>query len=92
MPKTPINYSNVSIYKIEHIENESLLYVGQTTSFKQRKCSHKSKCSHSKYNSKLYQMIRENGGWEMFRMIEIEKFLVMIDEKQNEEKQKLWKN
>ena len=23
---------------------------------------------------KLYQMIRENGGWDMFRMIEIEKY------------------
>ena len=31
MPKLPINYDNCCIYKIEHIDNERLLYVGQTT-------------------------------------------------------------
>ena len=42
MPKIPIDYSNCSIYKIEHIEDESLIYVGHTTNFKQRKSNHKS--------------------------------------------------
>ena len=77
MPKLSIDYSKCCIYKIEHIENESLVYVGQTTSFKQRKSKHKSYCNNekgNKYNYKLYQMIRQNGGWEMFVMIELEKF------------------
>ena len=41
MPKISIDYSNCCIYKIEHIENESLIYVGHTTNFKQRKADHK---------------------------------------------------
>ena len=78
MPKLSIDYLNCCIYKIEHIENASLVYVGHTTNFKQRKQRHKSSCYNetdkSKHNRKVYQMIRTNGGWDMFRMIEIEKY------------------
>ena len=77
MPKVPINYNNCCIYKIEHIEDESLLYVGFTTNFNKRKGDHKSRIKNidnKKYKIKLYEMIRDNGGWEMFRMIEIEKY------------------
>jgi hypothetical protein len=77
MPKIPIDYSNCSIYKIEHIEDESLIYVGHTTNFKQRKAQHKQRCNNEKskeFNFKLYTMMRENGGFEMFKMIEIEKY------------------
>jgi len=78
MHKISIDYSNCSIYKIEHIENESLIYVGHTTNFKQRKSNHKSNYNNNEKkrlcNIKLYQMIRDNGGWEMFKMIEIEKY------------------
>ncbi len=78
MPKKNTNYENTVIYKIQHIEKEDMLYVGSTTDFTKRKCAHK-KCSfapeHSQnYNLKLYTMIRENGGWDSFRMLEIEKF------------------
>jgi len=44
MPKTPMDYSKCSIYKIEHIENESLVYVGHTTNFIKRKAEHKYNC------------------------------------------------
>ena len=77
MPKKPIDYSNCCIYKIEHIENDTLIYVGHTTNFKQRKADHKKNCnneSNKTFNLKLYSMIRENGGFEMFRMIEVEKY------------------
>jgi hypothetical protein len=77
MPKKPIDYSKCCIYKIEHIENENLLYVGHTTCFNKRKKLHKSSCKNAlrkSYNIKLYQMIRNNGGFEMFKMIEIEKY------------------
>ena len=78
MPKTPMNYSKCCIYKIEHIDDESLVYVGHTTCFNKRKTAHKSNCknenNNTHYNLKLYQMIRENGGWEKFLMLEVEKY------------------
>ena len=78
MPKKTIDYSNCCIYKIEHIKNDTLIYVGHTTNFKQRKAQHKKCCnneSNKKFNLKLYTMIRENGGFKMFKMIEVEKYL-----------------
>ena len=77
MPKKPIDYSNCCIYKIQHIKKEDLVYVGHTTNFTKRKCQHKYICKSelsSKHNYKLYQMIRGNGGWEMFQMIEVDKY------------------
>ena len=77
MPKVPINYNNCCMYKIEHIEDDSLLCVGFTTNFNKRKGDHKSRINNvngNKYNYKLYQMRRENGGWKNFNMIEIEKY------------------
>ena len=78
MPKKTIDYSNCCIYKIEHIKNDTLIYVGHTTNFKQRKERHIQNCnneSNKKFNLKLYTMIRENGGFKMFKMIEVEKYL-----------------
>ena len=77
MPKLPMDYSKSIIYKIEHIENDNLVYVGHTTNWDHRKYCHKSNCYNHKgkrFNFKLYQMIRENGGWEKFKMIEVEKY------------------
>jgi len=77
MPKISIDYSNCSIYKLEHIEDETLIYVGHTTNFKQRKAQHKKCCNNENnkgFNCKLYTMMRANGGFEMFKMIEIEKY------------------
>ena len=77
MPRTPINYSNTIIYKIQHIDNDELLYVGHTTEFTKRKTAHKSNTNNidgKEFNNKVYKMIRENGGWDMFNMIEIKKF------------------
>jgi len=87
MPKLPIDYSKCCIYKIEHLEDETLLYIGHTTNFEKRKYSHKSCCNNTSkntYNFKLYQMIRENGGWDNFRMIEVEKY--PCDDKREAEK------
>jgi len=72
--KKAIDYSNCCIYKIEHIDKDDLVYVGHTTNFTKRKYSHKSCCNNENKQSKLYQMIRDNGGFEMFRMIEVEKY------------------
>ena len=77
MPRTPINYQNTIIYKI--VCNDLTItesYVGSTTDFRRRKSQHKSSCNtinNSKYNQKNYIFIRENGGWENWTMLEIEK-------------------
>ena len=79
MPKTKINYTNTVIYKIVHKEdfdNENI-YIGSTTDFIKRKYNHKRCCNNETYkefNQKKYKFIRENGGWEMWDMIEIEKY------------------
>ena len=74
MPRRPTNYKNTLIYKIvckdTSIED---LYVGHTTSFKDRKREHKSRCN-CNYSRKIYKTINDNGGWDNWEMIEIEKF------------------
>jgi predicted GIY-YIG superfamily endonuclease len=69
MPKKTIDYFKCCIFKIEYIEDENLLYVGHTTEFNKRKSRHKHNCGNEKndnYNIKLYTMISENDGWDMF--------------------------
>ena len=77
MPKLPMDYSKCCIYKIEHVDDESLVYVGHTTCFDKRKTAHKYNCkkdNNKHYNLKVYQMIRQNGGWDAFKMLEVEKY------------------
>jgi hypothetical protein len=70
MPKTEIDYSNTIIYKITCIDdNIKDVYVGHTTNFVQRKHAHKQCCINEKYgNCKLYDVIRNNGGWNNWNM------------------------
>ena len=68
------DYSKIVIYKIQHEDNESLVYVGSTTDFTKRKCHHKSRCNNPNGNTKLYRMINDNGGWNSFRMTQIKEF------------------
>ncbi len=79
MPRTPVDYSKTIIYKLVHKDdfNDENIYIGSTTSFKHRKQGHKNGCNNPNskdYNQKKYQYIRENGGWNDWCMIEIEKF------------------
>jgi len=72
MSKTEIDYSNTIIYKIT-CKNSDIhdVYVGHTTNFIQRKRAHKQCCLNDKNDSnscKLYKIIRENGGWENWKM------------------------
>ena len=49
-------------------------YIGSTKNIATRKYIHKSICYNDnvkEYNIKLYQFIRENGGWDNFEMVEI---------------------
>jgi len=80
MPKCLIKYQNTIIYKIVCNDlNISDCYVGHTTNFTKRKAVHKTYCNNENKdvaNSqiKIYKIIRENGGWNNWNMIEIEKF------------------
>ena len=72
MPKTDIDYSNTIIYKITCKDsNVTDVYVGHTTNFVQRKHAHKQNCVNEKatnYKCKLYEVIRNNGGWQNWNM------------------------
>jgi hypothetical protein len=77
MPSKSIDYSKTVIYKI--VCNDLLItdiYVGSTTRFTLRKNRHKSACNSSAKASefKVYKIIRDNGGWDNWSMIQIEEF------------------
>jgi hypothetical protein len=78
MTKSNINYSKTVIYKIVCNDlNVKDMYIGHTTEFTKRKTAHKTDCNNTKlkkYNLKLYKTIRDNGNWENWSMIEIEKY------------------
>jgi len=71
------NYTESMIYKLcckdTTIEE---IYIGSTISFRRRKWNHKSNCNNINkidYNRKVYQFIRDNGGWDNWDMILIAK-------------------
>ena len=78
MPRKPIDHSKTIIYKLCCKDpNIKLTYVGATTNFPNRKGEHKSCCNNhksKKNNLKVYRTIRENGGWDNFEMIMLEKY------------------
>ena len=72
MPKIQIDYSNTIFYKI-YCRDSSIneLYIGHTTNFVQRKYAHKQGVINVKsanYNCKLYNVIRNNEGWDNWKM------------------------
>ncbi len=78
MPKIPINYNNTIIYKLvcNDIDIKDI-YVGATTDMIRRKAQHKYKCndeSSKEYNRKIYQTIRNNGGFQNWTMLEVEQY------------------
>ena len=82
MPKTAINYETqeISFYRFV-CEDPNIVntYVGSTSNFAKRKQQHKQSCLHDTskaHNFKIYQTIRESGGWDAWKMVEIESRLV----------------
>jgi len=75
MPKKDVDYSNTIIYKI-CCKDESItdVYVGHTTNFIQRKYAHKIASNNLNNTLKIYNVIRLNGGWENWDMVEIAKY------------------
>ena len=78
MPRTPMDCSKTIIYKI--VCNDLTVkecYIGHTINMTKRKCEHKSSCNNEKnkaHNYKIYKIIRENGGWDNWSMLLVEKF------------------
>ena len=72
MSKYNIDYSNTIVYKIT-CKDPSIqdVYVGHTVNFVQRKKAHQLSCMNSNYsnhNCKVYNVIRNNGGWDNWSM------------------------
>jgi len=70
-------YDKSIIYKLKHNEDydDTNIYIGSTSNFKNRKYQHKTACNNEKskhYNVPVYQYIRANGGWNEWVMIPIE--------------------
>lgn len=78
MPKMNIDYSKCVMYRIVCKDlNIQECYIGHTTNLTKRKYQHKFKCNtpNSKgYNLKIYQFIRENGGYDNWELIKIEDY------------------
>ena len=62
-----ITYENGFIYKIEHIDNPTIKYIGSTHDFNKRCESHHS-TNILTNRRKLYRTIMEFGGWEQFKI------------------------
>ena len=71
MPRKPIEWSKCIIYKIWKDDD---FYVGSTTDFTNRKRQHKNNSNNEKCNFKIYQTIRENGGWIAWKMTPLEEY------------------
>jgi len=71
-----VNYNNSHIYKLCCKDTDITdIYIGSTINFRNRKCRHKSNCNNinnKEYNIKVYQFIREHGGFQNWEMILIE--------------------
>jgi len=78
MPRIAIKYENTIIYKLCCLNPEITdEYVGHTTDFTNRKRAHKNACNnpnYKDYNYKVYQFIRDNGGFENWKMIMLEEY------------------
>lgn len=79
MPKVPVDYSNTCIYKLVHFDdlNDENIYIGHCTNMIKRKYRHKNACinpNDHEHNLPKYKFIRENGGWDNWRMILVEKY------------------
>lgn len=93
MAKKKINYANTSMYKLVCNDlSVKDVYVGHTTLFRTRKSMHKTKCNNvndASYNLLVYRVIRENGGWDAWQMIEIEKY-PCNDENESTSRERHW--
>jgi hypothetical protein len=79
MDKLPISYENACIYKIVCKDvNITEKYIGSTTNLIKRHITHKNACNNEKsnnYNHYVYQFIRENGSFDNWDVVLVEKVI-----------------
>ena len=78
MPKQKIAYSKTVIYRI-HCEDTNILddYIASTTDLTRRKQNHKkiyNDKTQKSHNDDIYKTIRSNGGWDNWKITELEKY------------------
>ena len=78
MPRQKIDYSKTVIYQI-HCNDPNILYdyISSTTDITRRKQSHKkiyNDKTQKSHNDEIYQTIRSNGGWDNWKITELEKY------------------
>jgi len=70
-----INEKNYSFYMFKCNDPEIInTYVGSTQNFRIRKSSHKHDCNtetRTGYDLQVYKIIRQNGGWSNWKMVQI---------------------
>ena len=76
-----VKYNQSVIYKI-YCNNPEIkdIYIGSTTSLKHRRYEHKYNCittNRQIYNLKVYQYIREHGGWSNWKIVQIERYVAV---------------
>lgn len=78
MPRVAMDYSKTVIYHfVCQDKTITCSYVGSTTNFVKRKYNHKSSYNNERaknHMNKLYQTIRDNGGWANWEMVPLEEF------------------
>ena len=78
MPREPIDYSKAQIYKLCCRDPEiTEIYIGSTTNMVQRLARHRSRGQNPagpNYNLRVYQFIRQNGGFDNWTMLLIEDY------------------
>ena len=84
-----VELKDYSIYKI-YSDFHDDFYIGSTINLHRRIISHKTSCNNQndhKYNLKIYKTIRENGGWDKWQIVEIDKLInvTSIQARQSEE-------
>lgn len=89
MPRKPIDYSKTIIYRIVCNDINIIdCYVGHTTNFINRRTEHKSCCNKNNKNY-VYEFIRNNGGFDNWNMVEIEKYEA-IDVNDAKKRERYW--
>ena len=81
MPKYAYDFEKEMVFYLIKCNDDSTddCYCGSTFDFAKRKASHKDTCNNEnskQHNLKLYQTIRENGGWSNFSMTMIDRKIV----------------
>ena len=94
MPRKDIDYSKCVIYKIVCNDlNVKYIYIGHTTDFTKRKSHHKYACNHSnnkEYNCKVYKTIRDNGGFENWTIVIVERMENCKDSEEARSRERYW--